>query len=973
MSGRHKNNHYHYAEKFEHRRRSAAGKRAFMPFKSVIISLVVLLMFGLVCTTFSVYVSDTEPTDAAEFSPIISEVRNMKASRDIAFTGANAELAETGDGWMTMNGGGYFIFDNTNSGWNDVQMLVGRRYNYGNDGIFCRKYNMDQISGTNLYALQISNWSTSGDGTHIYDIVFVTGASSWGSDENTSPVNRRIYATKYSAVYSNSGASFTSTGVYACSLSSGSNGATPTISTITSTGYSYYNYYQYIQSYTSTNGSSYSSSNNGGLISFSGVKLNSNSGTTASTDETGKFKAAITSSVTLTATPSNGYRFAGWYEYDGSSATQITSATTGYTLGTDSGNHPTVTYTVTGVKTIYAYFLRQYTVTVAKSPSNYSGNPTANSDTTSVTVDAGSTVSLAADKKTGVTFNGWTLSSGATYNSTTGGGSTSSETFTIIPTSSFTATASYTLQKPTSVSLSYPDAITANGTDSSEPTKAATSPSSGTLSYTYTIAPQSGTTADSGTYDVDASGNVTATTPGKYTVTMSVTTSNYNLTSAATTATATVTVKPIAVPESDIVWTASDYTSGEGTSTVPFKTPVNRTKFKIESYIPAASRNANYTYNWTRTDGEYLDNNGTITIYAGSRTVTSENVYTVSDTATSGTATTDVIHNTVPAANTGYIYKIAVTTNQNGVSSDPTYVTIYYGVTADFLNVESFDFSSFNATDKIQEIYAEDNNITAIDATYDAGGTNTFNTMLWFSSNNIDFNKVAVWAPNTFRILTGMFANPEPADAYSALPNDTNHTVSRLIESLPTVARNNVNLMQTTGPKWFRAYVDDYNNPRVDAVYPWLHTTVGTASTVGDRPIYYVDQALATDVNVNSRVMAFYLTEADNTVHYQTAQTVSSKSNTYRFYIPSDATYITFAHVADNNYLIPTVDTTNGVTLSYTNYASSVLKAWTPTIDLNSSANEGMTTYIADTPGSPSNGIYNYTNTANSGNMTTFG
>ena len=958
MSGRHKNNHYHYAEKFEHRRRSAAGKRAFMPFKSVIISLVVLLMFGLVCTTFSVYVSDTEPTDAAEFSPIISEVRNMKASRDIAFTGANADLAETG---YTCSGY-YPIFDNTNTNWSASYFYAA----VGNGNGFS-PFEMTQIENTNLYG--VTSGITFSD--NPYRAFFFCADSEWGwnSTSNDTYSEKFQYMKNYTAVKSFTG---NVGGMWYANGANSNKGTTLTWGYDGTNGYNRFNSIQQIHSYTSTTSdtnSAYSSSNDGGLITItSAYRLNGNASSTASTDTNdgmsgtdnnkadGKYMAAKTSTVTLSASANSGYRFVGWYNGN----TQLST-------------NSTYSYTVTGAYEVRARFIKTYTVTVAKSPSNYSGNPTANSDTTSVTVDAGSTVSLAADKKTGVTFNGWTLSSGATYNSTTGGGSTSSETFTIIPTSSFTATASYTLQKPTSVSLSYPDAITANGTDSSAPTKAATSPSSGTLSYTYTIAPQSGTTADSGTYDVDASGNVTATTPGKYTVTMSVTTSNYNLTSAATTATATVTVKPIAVPVSDIVWTASDYTSGEGTSTVPFKTPVNRTKFKIESYIPAASRNANYTYNWTRTDGEYLDNNGTITIYAGSRTVTSENVYTVSDTATSGTATTDVIHNTVPAANTGYIYKIAVTTNQNGVSSDPTYVTIYYGVTADFLNVESFDFSSFNATDKIQEIYAEDNNITAIDATYDAGGTDTFNTMLWFSSNNIDFNKVAVWAPNTFRILTGMFANPEPADAYSALPNDTNHTVSALIESLPTVARNNVNLMQTTGPKWFRAYVDDYNNPRVDAVYPWLHTTVGTASTVGDRPIYYVDQALATDVNVNSRVMAFYLTEADNTVHYQTAQTVSSKSNTYRFYIPSDATYITFAHVADNNYLIPTVDTTNGVTLSYTNYASSVLKAWTPTIDLNSSANEGMTTYIADTPGSPSNGIYNYTNTANSGNMTTFG
>ena len=97
MSKNRKNNHYHYAEKFEdRRRRSQKANRAFMPFKSVIISLVVLMMFGLVSTTFAAYVYDNQSEPGVEPSPIISEMRNIKASRDISMTGVSGEWASVG-------------------------------------------------------------------------------------------------------------------------------------------------------------------------------------------------------------------------------------------------------------------------------------------------------------------------------------------------------------------------------------------------------------------------------------------------------------------------------------------------------------------------------------------------------------------------------------------------------------------------------------------------------------------------------------------------------------------------------------------------------------------------------------------------------------------------------------------------------------------------------------------------------------
>ena len=117
--------------------------------------------------------------------------------------------------------------------------------------------------------------------------------------------------------------------------------------------------------------------------------------------------------------------------------------------------------------------------------------------------------------------------------------------------------------------------------------------------------------------------------------------------------------------------------------------------------------------------------------------------------------------------------------------------------------------------------------------------------------------------------------------------------------------------------------------------------------------------------------MAFYIVESDteNTVHYQTAETVSNRSNTYRFYVPSDATMITFAHVSDSNYVLPSYDSEND-RFSYAHYEDhTVLMAWTQTVDLSLSENVGKNTFSTNTSGTAdSHGIYSY-----EGTMTTLG
>ena len=99
MAQNRKNNHYHYAEKFKDRRRRQ--RKLFIPKKTAVVAALFLLIFGIVCTTFSAYVSDNIHPEEREHS-ILVNLRNTKAQRDVALTGAEADLAATG--WNVTSG-----------------------------------------------------------------------------------------------------------------------------------------------------------------------------------------------------------------------------------------------------------------------------------------------------------------------------------------------------------------------------------------------------------------------------------------------------------------------------------------------------------------------------------------------------------------------------------------------------------------------------------------------------------------------------------------------------------------------------------------------------------------------------------------------------------------------------------------------------------------------------------------------------
>lgn len=871
----------------------------------------------------------------------------MKASRDIALTGADASLSSTGaEGWMDMSGGGVFIFDNTNTGWSSVQLVVGRRYTYGNAQVYCRVESMTKIANTNLYSYTIDNWATSGDDKKIYDIRFVTGSNY--NTGNFSPTDSGFLnsCTHYTGVFSNSGSSFNKGDVYHCRAASSTNGAALSID-YRSTGYGYFNYDQTIRSYTKdASHTSYSQVNDGGTISGSSYKLNGNASSTASSEADGKVIAAKTATVTLKATPSSGYRFVGWYD-SGNNA--LSNGVGGYTIGTGSDGKPYISYTCTGAKEIRARFIKTYTVTVQRM-SGYTGP----APTGGATVDIGSSVTINANVQTGFNFSGWTISGNYT------GGSTSSASTTITPTSNVTATARYSLKAPNNLALSY-DAYKILGYSSYTPNTSSAqsqtaSGSGSVLSYSYDIAQDSSKTVNlvKGTdYSVNSSGAVSANYPGKYVVTMTVTDTCYGLTSTATT-TATVEVKPVTPSFS---YTVEGYTSGyvEGvTGTVPgtpYKIPIHSgASFQIASGLTGIT---DYSYSWTMTDGSATAN------YIGTQKIDK-----ASDTGT-------VLHDS-PVGD--YTYGISLKASYNGVDSVPATATIYYSVIADFLTPEHFNFdntydnpdTSEDESDTVQKVYSVDNTVTQAYAGFMAGGED-FDTILYFSSDNKNFTPIQIFTDIPFT-LNGLSHSAQPNDAahrtvrpYTA---DTDHNY--LIFNLPVLAQlaNNgspisdiINVMQRSGVKYFKAYVDDFRNSSVNPAEVTLHTTVGTASTGGSRPLYFKDSSGVTATNM--RLMAYFL-DSSGAMTYQTAADFNSvvteldgsrtdRTGISRFYAPSDAVSVYFAYSSTNSYVLPTLS--NGA-LSFGS-DKTIFAAHTDLIPLDSGYNMYKVTAATDSGNTP--------------------
>ena len=319
---------------------------------------------------------------------------------------------------------------------------------------------MTQISNTHIYYLDLSSyneWYT--DGVSGYCVFAAT--SSWGSGSNSSKGYDDIaqYATVYSYAYEEG---IGDNAVYYLRLSSKESNpsnkygftketfSNTSGNTIDNNNVSGWKYDQTISSASKGPGdASYSASNVGGSVtmtaySWSGANaVTSNSNVNTDSNASATFNnAAKSTTVTLTATPADGYEFQGFY--------------TGLNDGTQlSDTNGVATYTVSSANTYYARF--------EKSEETYDVSVVAGTGGTvsPATVNVGDVTyaTITATPAAGYEFSGWTTTSGVTV------ANASLATTTVNATAEGTVTASFTEKATRTISVDVDDhvAVTVSG------------------------------------------------------------------------------------------------------------------------------------------------------------------------------------------------------------------------------------------------------------------------------------------------------------------------------------------------------------------------------------------------------------------------------------------------------------------------------------------------------------------------------
>ena len=676
MAGR-KNNHYHYAEKFDDKRRK--NNVLFIPRRAVFVASLVLLVFGLISTTFASYVSSNQTDDEPAGHSILVDVRTAKADRDIALTGANADLATTG---YSVNSGAVIYFDTT--GWDTgtyskVQMMIG-----GSNYSDC--YDMTRVGSTNLYYVTNVDYGSFGQ------ICFIANDSAWGHEDN-SPEHRRGYA---SCKTTNTWGSSNLTATKYVFRDKGSG-----LSSINDSNYntllnSTFNLY----AVTKKGSGSYAQSTDGGNATQAGTTKSSSGNTTTSTYSTSTSSAnpavnypMIGTAVTLSNTKNTGYKFDN-YVFDNMNG----STTTGTPINMTSWKNETTN--------VFARFSEvMHNVRIA----NNIDSTVDTSNTASVGIST--TKTITAPAKTGYTFHHWTQPTGTTVTSGTVGSSTtqgsSSITFTYSSTATtaqnVTWTANYTINPPTNVSISDNSMSVGGSAVSLNPQY--TVASGLTANVTYTIVNENNQTVGSSVASVNSNGSFTATVPGVYTVTISVTSTDGTRTSSAVTDTATVTVSP-AKP----TWTLTmnGYDDGTGTENDPYLVTLG-SNFSFTAAISNPPSDNNYVYTWYNGDNQVLGTGRSLTFGA----------------ATASEATTANVEVEV--------YCVVSYTGATPTTTSDRLEKWYY--------IKSL-IKSFEIPD-MQKIYATPND-AKMDIIYNITNASQYDTSLYFSHNNLTFYQVDV-------------------------------------------------------------------------------------------------------------------------------------------------------------------------------------------------------------------------------------
>lgn len=692
MAQNRKNNHYHYAEKFEDRRRRQ--RKLFIPKKTAVVAALFLLIFGIVCTTFSAYVSDNIHPEEREHS-ILVNLRNTKAQRDIALTGAEADLAASS---YDVTAGAIVYFDTTGwdtSTYSKVQIMIGH-----NSYSSC--YTMSRVGSTNLYYYTMPSWGG------FTQLCFIANTSEWGSEGN-SPAHRKTYSHYYTNTWGSSNLTNTKYLFRAADLSSNNSN----LSSINDSAYntllnSTFNLY----AVTKKNNGTYAQSTDGGNATQAGTTKSSTGNTTTSTYSTSTSSAnpavnypMIGSAVTLSNTKKTGYKFDD-YAFDDMNGTN----TTGSPLNMTSWKNETTI--------VYARFSEiMHNITVK---TNIPGDT---SSTTNSCVGVATGKQLPAPARTGYTFSNWTIPSGVTISS----GSTTSNTITVKYSSAATSaetitlTANYTINPPTKATID--DKTTTVNTDVSlDPSVTIAAPNA-TAVNTYSITKGGSATSDA---TVTSAGVFSATKPGVYTVTLSSAATKAAsggvaaLTSTAKTDTATVTVLP-AKPQWTLTMSGFDpsgdlnngHTYGFDALN-PYLVTLG-SNFSFTASVNSPPNDSNYVYTWYNANDEVL---GSIASTGSSSTT---KITFGNQNASEATTATVVLPVKLKVTYTG--------TDDSVIYADGDQITVYYYIKS---LIKSFEVP------ELQKIYDNPND-AKMDIEYNITNGSDYTTTLYASSDNVNF------------------------------------------------------------------------------------------------------------------------------------------------------------------------------------------------------------------------------------------
>ena len=304
----------------------------------------------------------------------------------------NAWAASEGSGWYDWASSENVYFDNTNSSYSNVSMLIGRQWNYGGDGVGSSGVNFTKVENTNNLYHAATTWN------HYNTLLFID-AKDWGWEGDKKVTQRYSYASNYT---NTNNVNINGTELfYAASSTKGA-----TLNHQDLSGYEALNSQQTIQS--AVNGAV---ANSKATISITSYKMTAHKTTTEQTATlgTGANVSYITAARTATTTlkvgdVETGYQFDGWY-----------TAATG---GTQLSSSTTYTYYPTAATTVYARFsTKQHTVLFDVHSSGH-GSLTAKVGETSISsgnkVNYGSTIVFTATPSTGYQIEGWYSNSACT-------------------------------------------------------------------------------------------------------------------------------------------------------------------------------------------------------------------------------------------------------------------------------------------------------------------------------------------------------------------------------------------------------------------------------------------------------------------------------------------------------------------------------------------------------------------------------